>query len=607
MNDQPRQKKDELKKAVRAKIKGLGLDALFHQVDVTKKDEAPFKTKQYTPSDQELNIIEKLKKGIPLIQTKTLQAKFIEFLQRLIRPKISSKLILDIGTSSVKIVLFKNVKDQIILNKAIHIPIPSIVTSSKEKLEKFITESILQTIDSQTLQSSFISTILPRSMAVVKFIQLPTQQEEEIKKMLEFEAEQHLPFPALEVETDHHLLLKDDRQSRIVFAAVKKDEITRHLAFLKKLNIKPDAIEISSMAIYNSALKYFDAQDIYLQINIGATYTDINIIRNKILTFSRGIQWGSKDLGLILSRNLNISLDDAEKLKKENGILLTKKPSNQTQKVISDHTCAWADNLIAGIKRTIESFQLEFGTSSINTIILSGGASKTINLNEYLREHLKLKVILQKPRDDIQIDTSVDILDKFTPEFNLPLGLIANQASPQYIELNLLPRKIKYSREIKKQKTEKIISIATIASLLLSCLLLPLIIISLRNNTIKKLDAYLTRLKPQVVQVQDLKGKIQTIKDYISTKNSCMEILREISILIPYEITINSFSFEKSSSVMLIGIAKSHASVVGFAEDLNKSALFENAKIIYTRKKNTAQEQIVDFQIFCELKNLEAK
>jgi type IV pilus assembly protein PilM len=595
MTEERQDKRERLDKIVKSRIKGLGLDALFHQVDLSKKDEEQAVSNKQRPSAEEMRLIERLKRGLPAKMGKAITSK------------ASVKLVLDIGSASVKLVELRRSKDKILLSKAVYLPIPHMVTTSPEKLEKFLLDTLAQIIDFKTIKKSFVSTILPRSKAVVKFLSFPTQEGAEVKKMLEFEAEHHLPFPLSEAEMDYQIIKRQPNDTKLILVAIKKDEISTHLSLLDKLGIKPDTIELSALAVYNSLLPYLPKEGVFLEINIGAAYTDINIIKDAAISFTRGINWGSHQLTLSLSQALNVSFEDAEKIKKENGICLSKKVSDPTKKSISEMAVAWADNLANEINRTISSFQLEKGLVSIKQIVLGGGGSRLINLNEYLKDKLKTKVSLQQACKDVEFEYAAENYNRYSRELNLLLGLAWRGFGSGQLELNLLPEKIKYSRQLKKQKARRLAYAAalTIAAALL--LLLPAGIMKLRDKQINRLDKALKELRPAASVVQDLKEKIQTIEDYTSTKQSCMEILREISIIISPDITINSFIFEKNESVILAGSASSHASAVNLSKTLGESSLFAGAKLRHTRKKGIPGKQDVDFEIVCNLIKPEAR
>jgi type IV pilus assembly protein PilM len=602
MDKKENNKKDKINDVVKSKIKGLGLDALFHQVDITQKD--PKQKKQSSVDHDDLKLMERIGKGTPLLQYNKMPRFINNFLANLNAKKTNNRVIIDIGTSNIKIMILKDEKEQTILQDAVFITIPHIVTTTQDKLDNFIKKSLLPIVNSPLFKTSSITSVISGSSMIVKFISLPSTQTQEIRKMLDFEIEQHLPFPKDEIEFDYQIISQEPPQSKVMIIAAKKAVIKEHLDLLASCGIYPDNLEVSSVALYNSSLLQTKKESIYLQVNIGASYTDINIIRNNCLCYCRSINWGSKDLTLRLSKNLNVSFDNAKKLKHENGIIITKKQANQIEKEISLISEKWADEIVFEIKRTIESFHLDSGKNDIQQLSLSGGGANLINLNEHLREKLKIKTVMEKP---LELECSSNAIDTYldhSREFHLICAAITPY--PGHIKINLMPDHIKKNIQAKKLKAKQLTYSAVCALIIICLFILPGWLLKIRENQIKSLDKQINQLEPEVSDIKKLQDRINLINNYVDAKNSCMEVLRQMSLIVPYDITINNFAFEKSESVILTGFADSHSSVVNFSKVVSDSPIFEDCKIMYTRKKGPLSEEIVDFEIYCKINNRES-
>jgi type IV pilus assembly protein PilM len=591
--------KDRLDRVVRSKMKGLGLDALFHQVDVSRKDE----DRRAVPPlpEEEKKLLEKLKKGFASKQNYL--ASPLRFLTEKIRPRPSTVYILDIGTASIKSLKLHRDKKKISIKGASFLPVPMAAVNTPEKSQKFITEAIGQMIDLRRAERSTVVSLLPRTQAIVKFLVIPSEDASEVKKMLTYEAEHHLPLPLADVEIDYAVLKKEARKTQIILAAVKKEVIAEHLGLLEKAGLKPDAIEISAIALYNASRDQLAPHGLTAQVSIGAAFTDINIARNGSLEFSRGLHWGSRDLTLALTDLLHLNFDDAEKIKKENGILLTQKEENPTQKIISDAARSWADRLAAEIEQTIRQIQMEKGLDALTEVMLCGGGARLMNLNEYLRERLKSKVAMQRIPPDLDVGAHAEVCDKYSLEMNALIGPVVQAGDEHKVTLNLIPEDIKSFRFSRDEKTKTLASwgAMALAAAILFCF--PLLLIVFRNLESNGLDRRLKSLRPAAASVQELKDAILTIEDYTSAKQSCMEALREISLAATVDVAMDRFSFEKNDSVAHARSAGSHASAVNFSKALSESKFFENVRLKYTSRINPEdqEKEDVSFEIICEL------
>ncbi|MBN3040303.1 MAG: type IV pilus assembly protein PilM [Candidatus Omnitrophica bacterium] len=593
--------KEDLRKAVHSKIKGLGLDALFHQVDKSTKDEFSYAAREKLQSKEEIQLMNRLKNPPRFPEPKNIFSKTVLNLYNLFNKNDDENLIIDIGTSAVKIIEAKQDKSSLVIEKISFIQVPHIVTTGEEKFNDFVITSLKDYRGKNLLKSKKISTLIPRSKVIMKFFSIPTIESSEIKKMLEFEAEHHLPLALSDVEYDFLTLDQENNKSLILFAAAKKQDISKILSLFEQAGITLDCIGVSSLALYNGLFEE-SAEDTCLQVLIGSEYTDINITRSGSIEFSRGIELGSKKLTMKISENLNIDFENAEKIKKENGILLKEKDKNDTQKKTSSICCSWADGLINEIEKSIQHFQLHNANQQIKQIVLTGGGSKLENLNEYLRDKLKTKTVVSKKPQGLRLDCDSLAFDKYYLQLQALIGLALSHTHHKYLAINLLPQSIKKSIKRKKEKANLYIK-TSLAVLLASLLfLIPFGLYLSREKKIKGLQAEIIKLKPQAETARQLQTKISTIEDYISTKQSSMDIMREISLLVTDDIIIDRFSFEQNRMVSLIGTAKTHSSAVNFSQSLSGSSFFESSNLKYSQKKDRYSE-IVDFEIICILKN----
>jgi type IV pilus assembly protein PilM len=592
--------KKDLRDIVKSRIKGLGLDALFHQVDLTKKDEPSSQPPKWADSPEERNLLEKLKNNFFDLEPEEFRQKFQSLLDPSVTPQPQTIFALSLGPGAIKILEIKNSKGQAVVQQARYLPIPFIVTSTPERLDKFIVETLRQNLNREALKDAHLALVIPRSKAILKFLSFPTCEQSEIEKMISFEAEHHLPFPLRDVETDHHVLEKDEHKSQILLAAIRREDVAKYLHLLAKAELRPDSIAVSSLALYNSLLTNSPHAGVTLQIHVGSTFSDLNIVKDGKLKSSRGVQWGSKNLTQRLSNELNVSLENAEKIKKENGIVLTKAAVNDIERRVSECACLWADYLIMEIQRTMQYFQLEKGITPIDRILLTGGGAQLLNLNEYLRDRLQIITTSPRPPKELTVPNSADAFQKYFQEFHNLLGAGLQGLSPDAIAINLLPQNLKHERRAARKRTRAIVlgSLAGVALFLV--FLLPASLLGLRENIIRGLDKKIKGLETQVAVVQELQEKVRTIEDYISTRQSCMEALKEITLRVTPDILVKSFAFEKNETISLVGEADSHASVVNFSRSLTESQFFKNVTIRYTSKKDRLKEN-VNFEIVCAL------
>lgn len=131
---------------------------------------------------------------------------------------------------------------------------------------------------------------LPRKSAVLKFIEIPSLNKENIPQLLEYEIERHLPFNPEEVYYDFDVIEKaDENIYRVLITAVKKDIVDYLKELLERVPLKPKIFDLSTFGIIN-ALRFgngFSDNKIDTLIFMGQRDIELGMLQGGILKYSR--------------------------------------------------------------------------------------------------------------------------------------------------------------------------------------------------------------------------------------------------------------------------------------------------------------------------------
>jgi type IV pilus assembly protein PilM len=142
-------------------------------------------------------------------------------------------------------------------------------------------------------------------------------------------------------------------------------------------------------------------------MNLGATYTDLNIVVGSEVAAPRSIPIGGNALTSSLASVMNVPIEEAEDRKRQVDV----SPANEAESYSSGMTASmdparqvtlpFVDELIRELRRSTIYFQsqaAEAGLSiSVDHLILAGGGTQLFGLPDYLRERLGMKVSLLDP------------------------------------------------------------------------------------------------------------------------------------------------------------------------------------------------------------------
>lgn len=316
-----------------------------------------------------------------------------KFKNKFSKSKYRLSLGLDIGTSTIKIVKLKFIQDVVELTRFGLEPIqPDLVALLKRMIE--------------SQQSVNIS--VSGAQTVIRYIDFPRMNADELKQALKFEAQKYIPFALNEINLDSYILKEDlpDNKMLVLVAAVKKEFINQRLKLIQEAGLKTNIVDLDSLALINAFnFSYAKEEDAdtknktIVLLNIGASMSNLNILENGHPVLSRDIYIAGNELIGKIQDATGMDLKSSEELKPESDKEKLNKAVTATESVISD---------LAKELRISFDFYESQSASSVSKIFLSGGGSKFTGLKNILANLLSIEVEYWEPLRQISIADNID-------------------------------------------------------------------------------------------------------------------------------------------------------------------------------------------------------
>lgn len=310
---------------------------------------------------------------------------------------------LDIGTSSIKLVEIEEIKGAYKLNNfgIAKLPKETIVNGVIIHGEPII-NSIKALLSSLKIDNKNAAISVSGHPVIIKKITLPIISEDELEENIEAEAEQYIPFDLDEVNLDFQILgINSEKTDHldVMLVAAKKQMIEEYADVLKVAGLKPLVADIDVFALENMFnLNYTPKEDTTIAlIDIGASITNINIIKNDTSVFNRDVFIGGNQITEDIQKDLSVSFEEAESLK--TGTII----EGISQEVIDELIQKGASLIAREIQRTLDFFTGSNYTG-ITNIYLSGGGAKTKNLKETIKEQTSVEIEFIDPFKVIKYD-----------------------------------------------------------------------------------------------------------------------------------------------------------------------------------------------------------
>jgi type IV pilus assembly protein PilM len=300
---------------------------------------------------------------------------------------------LDIGNSSIKLVKLKFTQDTVELCAYDLEPAQVNLDVVLKKL-------------AQTHNINSVTTSVSGPSSIIRYVNFPQMELDELKQSLKFEAQKYIPFSITDVNFDSSILKTGlpDKKMAVMLAAVKKEFITQRLKIMEKSGLSPAKINIDSIAIMN-AFNFNYPQDTATEhktvalLNIGAAQTNLNILEGALPRLSRDINIAGNTFTQKLAEIFGVDFKAAEKLK-----LNPDKESADKIKFALESVLA---NLATEIRVSFDYYESQ-SSSSVVKIYLGGGASLGDGFKEKLAGMLDIGVEYWDPLKKITIPENID-------------------------------------------------------------------------------------------------------------------------------------------------------------------------------------------------------
>jgi len=330
---------------------------------------------------------------------------------------------LDIGTQSIKCVKLK-------INEAIELVNFDLEEGQLDPTD--VLKKIKHACDADLVNISFCG-----SSTVIRYVNFPRMNKTELKQALKFEAQKHIPFSLNEVNLDAEILKNDlpENKMLVLIAAIKKELIQQRLKILENAGLKPNILDIDSIALINAFNFNYPKIDVpenksICLLNIGASISNVSILDNRIPRLSRDIHSAGADFTRKLMDIFELDFKAAEelKIKPEGSGLATDSQSHNPDPERANKVKAGVEsvltNLAAEIRTSFDYYESQ-NSSSVVKIFLSGGGSRISGLTESLALSLGIPVEPWDAFKQIKISDTIDTqkLNNFSGQFNVAVGL----------------------------------------------------------------------------------------------------------------------------------------------------------------------------------------
>ena len=337
----------------------------------------------------------------------------------------------DIGSSAVKAVELRPVgkagMDYQLVNIGIEALPPEAIVDGAIMDSGAVIDAIQRLFSTQKIKTQDVATSVSGNAVIVKKISLPQMSEEELAESIHWEAEQYIPFDIQDVGIDYEVV--DDSgggNMEVLLVAVKKDKISDYTSAISQAGKVAQVVDVDVFALQNCfEVNYgLDPGRIIALLNIGASIMNINMLKGASSIFNRDIAVGGNQYTDAIQKDLNLSFDQAEALKR--GAHVDGAGPENLDPILQ----TVSESIALEIQKTFDFFKATSSEDRVDQIYLSGGTSRVYGLPDLLAERLDTPVEILNPFNAVTYnpkDFDPDFIEEIGPSAAIAVGLAVRQ------------------------------------------------------------------------------------------------------------------------------------------------------------------------------------
>ncbi|RPJ10540.1 MAG: type IV pilus assembly protein PilM [Deltaproteobacteria bacterium] len=338
---------------------------------------------------------------------------------------------LDIGSSSIKMVELKEGKNGFKLQSLAMCPLPPEAIVDGALMDSVtIIDSIRELMNTAKSKAKNAVIAVSGHSVIVKKITLPFMTEAELEESIQWEAERYIPFDINDVNLDFQILGYGSESSDlidVVLVAAKKDIIHDYVSVVMESGLNPVIVDIDAFALENMLEANYDrdGEETVAIANVGASVTNISILKKNVTAFTRDVFKGGNQITEEIQRQFHVDYEEAEKIKVGSKM---DSPSQGTVQNVLKNAC---ESLAVEIGSSLDYFQSTSTYEKISKLYLSGGGAKLKDLDMILQQHIEAPVEIANPFKKVEYsEKSFDLeyLREIGPMMAVAVGLATRKA-----------------------------------------------------------------------------------------------------------------------------------------------------------------------------------
>ena len=304
----------------------------------------------------------------------------------------------DISSTAVKLLQLSRVGNRYRVEHYAVEPLPPNAVVEKNIVEvEAVGEAIRRAMARSGSRAKFAAAAVAGSAVITKLIPMPSDlDEDDLESQVELEAVNYIPYPIEEVNLDFEVLgpLQGNAEMvQVLLAASRTENVDTRVSALELGGLTARVMDVEAFAIENAFALLADTLNaprdgLMALVDVGATMTTLNILRNGRSLYSREQVFGGKQLTDEVMRRYGLSYEEAGMAKRQGGL-----PESYEIEVLEP----FKEALVQQISRLLQFFYAGSEFNRVDQIVLAGGCASIPGVADMVEEQLGVPTVVANP------------------------------------------------------------------------------------------------------------------------------------------------------------------------------------------------------------------
>ncbi len=406
---------------------------------------------------------------------------------------------------------------------------------------------------------------VPLPLVITRGIEIPSQDPDEIREIVNLQASRHTPYARAEIVVDMmNLGIVRERYSKVLLVIVPKESINKNTRLLEQagMNLEKVIFPPEAVAVVGNRMMGRDADEgAYGILHMDYAFTSFIMVEKAKIVFMRGIHIGANHL--------------------------------------VEEKAGYIDRFQDELEKSLETYTSDEVGSAPKTVLLTGVLQEILDFDDVLTESLKVKLKRVPYLEYFHLSESAKSAMASSKMVSF-LNLLAPIALYDKMRVDLTSEEKRLKIQLEKRARQMLLT-GVLAMIFLSLIFVNVTArISYRKTYLKQITTHYLPVRESAKHLEQMLAKTERVQAYLVSRGSSLKALTELYDATPLDIWVSEIKYDETSQKFSVkGTSSTMSSVFAFVADLDKSPMFKNVKTKYVNSRHEETRDVADFEVNC--------